>query len=241
MKNNTLFIGATHGNEPIGVRALERLSKSRQDFDWIIGNPKAYELNERSFEGDLNRSAPGDMDSTQFASRRAAEIIEKSQNYKYTIDLHGSAKQVGVFIIITNLTRENIELAVMLDIDRIVYWPAVSPELNGPMSEFFPCGLEIECGPKDDPAVQSELENKIERFLDSHQDSCVVDLEAELAKREVFQVYGSLIDDVDVELNEFQDVTIGDETFCPLLVNSYKERNNVTCYKMQRVTNLLPL
>lgn len=240
MKNDTLFIGATHGNEPIGVRALERLSKSRRDFDWIVGNPKAYNLNERSFEGDLNRSAPGDKNSTQFASRRAAEIIEKSKKYKYTIDLHGSVKNVGVFIIITNLTRKNVELALMLDIDRIVYWPAVSPELTGPMSEFFECGLEIECGPKDDPAVQSELEDKIMRFLDSHKVRNEIDVNAGLTKREVFQVYGSLIDDIDVELNEFQDVVIGNEIFCPLLVNSYKERNGVTCYKMRRVTNLLP-
>jgi len=77
-----LFIAATHGNEPIGVDVLQRLEKTRTNFDWIIGNPKALAQNTRCFEGDLNRSAPGDAASPLYEKRRAKEILDLSKQYE---------------------------------------------------------------------------------------------------------------------------------------------------------------
>jgi len=143
MKNNILFIGGTHGDEPIGVRALESLSRERQDFDWLIGNPIALEAGTRGLTGDLNRSAPGDPTSNIYTERRAAGLVTKSQNYKYTIDLHGATNKTGIFIIICNPKPENFALAKRLNIKRVVYWPNFSPELNGPLCEFFHVVLKL--------------------------------------------------------------------------------------------------
>lgn len=224
---NILFIGATHGDEPIGVRALENIS-SKREINWIIGNPKAYKQGQRFVEADLNRSAPGDASSELYEKRRAAKILEKSDDFEAIIDLHGTVSASGIFIIITNPTIENLDLATRLDVKRIVIWPAITPDLKSPLSEFFPVGLEIECGPKNDPAVQRQLENVIATFLDES-------IESTLAEKEIYQVYGEVRGPVDIPLEEFKEVEINAEKFTPLLINQYQNSYGVTCYKLRRV------
>lgn len=228
-----LFIGATHGNEPIGVRALCSLSTRVPDLEWIIGNPPAYRANTRVFEGDLNRSAPGSFDAPNYASRRAAEILAKAKAYDWVIDLHGSTAYCGIFIIITKMTKVNLRLATRLNIPRIVYWPNVSPELSGPLSEFFPCGLEIECGPKDMPLVEEQLTNLLETFV-KEKDVEIDDEEVlrRLNERELYQVTGSSMTPRD-NLEEFVEATIDGEKKFPLLVNQYADQG-IACYVIEK-------
>jgi len=234
MKKDILFIGATHGDETIGVKVLENLEKNRNDFDWIIGNPKAFELGEREYEGNLNRSAPGQLDSSNYALRRAAEIIKQSKEYRYTIDVHGTPKETDVFAIICNLNPENFRLASMLNVDRIVYWPSFSDELQGPLCEYFPCGLELECGPKDDPETQKKLESIINDFLNNQDVLEKQDWQAELSKRNVYEVYGSLKKPSENGLEDFVETEVEGEQFTPLLAGRYKN-NGIYCYKMRQM------
>lgn len=234
---NLLIIGGTHGNEPIGVEALRELEARVEGFDWIIGNPPAFEAGTREFEGDLNRSAPGDTRSTSFTKRRAAEIIQLSKEYRWTIDLHGTAAATGIFVIVTNAKPENLELALRLRVPRIVIWPSFSAELSGPISEYVPCGLEIECGPKDMPKVRQRLVSILESFL--RRMKADVDESVERIKHATFyEVYGSFTKpEVTDGLEEFVEVTVDGETFFPLLVGRYQERSGITCYKMRRIEN----
>jgi succinylglutamate desuccinylase len=230
MKKKTLIIGGTHGDEPIGIRAIKKLSVGR--FDWLIGNPIALKNNKRFYQKDLNRSAPGDLQSNVYEVRRAAEIIARSKKYQYTIDLHGTKKNTGVFIIITNPKLVNWKLAAMLNIDRIVYWPAISSELSGPLSEYFNCGLEIECGPKNSELVENKLVIVLEDFLKNiNVDS---DWREKLKQKDIFQVYGSVnqMSNPNKEFSEFEKVDYQGEEFYPLLVGSYQE---VACYKMKKI------
>ncbi|MFA4954810.1 MAG: succinylglutamate desuccinylase/aspartoacylase family protein [Patescibacteria group bacterium] len=233
-----LFIGGTHGDEPIGVEALRELESRSRVFDWIIGNPPALQAGKREFEGNLNRSAPGDIRSTKFAARRAAEIIRLAQDYRWTIDLHGTSAATGIFVIVTNPKRKNIELALRLRIPRIVIWPSFSAELSGPLSEYVPCGVEIECGPKDMPKVREKLVASLEDFLrriNTDPEECA-EKRVELAT--FYEVYGSLTKAELVDkLDEFTETTVDDETFFPLLVGQYQGMNGITCYKMRRIEN----
>jgi hypothetical protein len=227
--NNILMVGGTHGDEPIGVKALEAIESRRDDFDWIVGNPRALAENKRFTQEDLNRSAPGDLRSKIYEERRAAELIRLSQKYRYTVDLHGTSKDTGIFLIVTNPTRANLRLARMLDVERVVIWPAITPDLQSPVSEFYPCGLEIECGPKDSPEVQVQLEQIIEKFLDR-------DLsEGGRGDQTFYEVYGELKGDPGVNLEEFVEVVVDGETFTPLLVGTYQDAYGVACYKLKRV------
>ncbi len=228
-----LFIGATHGDEPIGIEVLRSLEKKFDNFDWIIGNPKALKQKSRKYTADLNRSAPGNDKSNQYEQKRAAEIIQLSKNYQYTIDIHGSTKQVGIFTIITNPKPINLKLAGMLPIKNIVFWPAFSPELKGPLSEFFSCGLEIECGPKENLEIKKSLEKKMEKFLINLKKLEKIPINKLLKKKNIYEVYDSLKVKSNEKLKEFKKVTINNETFYPLLIGSYKK--NITCYKMKRL------
>jgi len=232
-KPKILMIGATHGDEPIGVRTLCDLAGRTDGFDWTIGNPPAFRLGSREFQGNLNRSAPGDARSSQYAERRAAEILASAENYDWCIDLHGTSAYTGIFVIITNLTRDNLRLAARLDISRIVYWPSISPELKGPLSERFPCGLEIECGPKSMPLVEARLTDILERFVRDKTET--MDDEETLrilGGRELYEVDGVLKGPIE-GLEDF--VTIADGTDrVPLLVGQYADQG-ITCYMMHRV------
>ena len=234
-KNNTLFIGGTHGDEPIGVEVLRRLEQTRTDFDWIIGNPKALAQNTRCFEGDLNRSAPGNASSPMYEERRAKEILDLSLQYDITIDIHGASNATGIFIIITNPTEKNIALAAALPIENIVIWPSISPELAGPLSEYFPCGLEIECGDKNDTNIHDELYNILNNFLNT--DNSFSEWKKEIENKKIYLVYDVLKNEKDIDTKnwkEFSEVTCNNETFFPLLINTYKNINDVLCYKMKR-------
>ncbi len=228
-----LLIGATHGDEPIGVRALDDLARTESGFDRVIGNPPAFARKERGFEGDLNRSAPGNPASPRYAERRAAELLDLARGYDWCVDLHGTTAACGVFVILTRLTVDNLRLAARLDIPRIVYWPAISSSLAGPLSEYFPCGLEIECGPKDMPLVQRRLTDVLRRFVRERQivwpDAY---LRARLMERELYEVVGS-VRDPRPDFEDFSPADIGGETLSPLLVGQY---DDVACYAMRRRT-----
>ena len=237
----TLFIGATHGDEPIGVAALRRLdASSTVGYDWIVGNERAFIRGTRYTEQDLNRSAPGDPVSDIYEARRAAEVLALAKTYDYTIDIHGTIEPTGIFIIITNPRPENWQLAASLPIDRIVYWPSITPELAGPLSEYVPCGLEIECGVKSDPAILDELVDILKQGIPTLSKG-LIDLPRAtevLKKREIYEVTGSLPADENDDriLREFQPIVIGDKTVYPLLVGTYRESYGLDCFIMEKRT-----
>ncbi len=233
--NQTLFIAATHGDEPIGVRALEALEKKQEDFDWIIGNPRALKQEQRFTEADLNRSAPGLFTGATYESRRAAELLSLTKKYDAVIDLHGTTQDCGIFVIVTNPTDENLRLASMLDIERIVIWPAITPDLSGPLSEFFPVGLEIECGRKDAPETQKQLEKILTSFLENKEALEKQDWKKALRYKRVYEVYGELRKDPGFKLKEFQEVLLDGETFTPLLISVYNNMYGVVCYKLKKI------
>lgn len=238
MKNEILFIGGTHGDEPIGVEILKGLEQERQDFDWIIGNPKALEKGEREFEGDLNRSGPGDPKAKNYASRRAAEIIEQTQNYRYVVDVHGSIKDMGIFIIITNPTEENLKLASLLNINRIAIWPSVSSEQSDALSEYYPCGIEIECGEKNNPVIKQQIHEALVDFLDSREEREQVGWETRLQQKQLFIMSGPLKRSEcpnPEQLREFKETKVNGEKFHPIFIGAY-DYDDILCYKLKPIS-----
>lgn len=237
MKNNTniLFIGATHGNETIGVDVLTEIETTRRDFDWIIGNEQAYAKKTREYTADLNRTAPGDPAADIYEKKRSAEIIALSKDYTYTIDIHGTDNDMDTFLIICNSKLENLALAGLIDIPRIVIWPAISEELKHPNSEFFSCGLEIECGNQDLPETRAALKRTLAQFLDTYTEQQGQPMQDALAKKELYEVYDVVrtIERIDPSsLKEFMLVE-HEEPWYPLFIDAY---NDIVCYKMRRIS-----
>ncbi len=228
-----LIIVATHGDETFSLPIVNKIKKRfRNKFDFIIGNPNALKENKRFIDVDLNRVAPGKEKSPLYEEKRAKEIIEKSENYSFIIDIHGTISSSGIFTIVTNPTPKNMFLAYSLPIKKIVIWGSKNNSRDtGPLSRFVNCGVGIECGPKNSINIQKKFEAILNTFLS--QKNKIPDNDKEL-----YQVFGSVkkeeLKNTKIKLKDFKKVSLNDQPFFPLLVNQYRS-DGIVCYKLREV------
>lgn len=236
-----LFVAALHGDEGFAVDVLRKLEGDPAfagQADWMIGNPKAHEQNERYLDGDLNRIAPGDKDGNLYEERRAAELVELSGNYRALIDIHGTDARSGIFVLIPNPTLENLLLAASLPVRNVVIWNSKKSLIRGPFVQYARCpAVEIECGPKHDPETSRDLEKLIREIVARPAPDLAALLE-NLGRQEHYEVYGKR-EGVDTDsLREFEETTVDGETFYPLLINSY-DRGSVRTMRKLDLPKLL--
>jgi len=222
MMSETLFFTAVHGNEGFSISIIERLAK-QFDFEWLVANPEALAQNRRFIDIDLNRSGPGNSNSKLLEECLAFRLIQKGREYQRVIDIHGTTANTGVFIIIGDPNWQNIELAKKFDVANVVLWPGLLP--TGPLCQFIPNSLEIECGPKDSPDTSQELTRVLTEFFNKQPPTVT---------QRYFIVTGKLIGVNPTGLKDFQEITIGNNTFYPLLAGQYAE---ISCYMMQKLNN----
>ncbi len=228
-----LFIAGTHGNEGIGVEALQDVEatydKATFNYDWIVGNPKALVAKVRFTDTDLNRSAPGNPTSSSYEERRAAEIVALSKDFDAVIDVHGTVANCGLVTIIPNPTADNLALAKAIPLTRNVVWYSMESKVSGPLTQHTRCpALEIECGPQEDPAIKDLLKDVLGKIL-------LANIGRGFkpdVKQEYYEVYGSELGAWNADYQDFQPVTLGAELFYPFLSSQY---DGITCYKMRQV------
>ena len=225
-KKDVLFLGATHGDEKVGIKSLERLEESNK-FDWLLVNEAAYKEGKRFLEIDMNRSARGNIDSDKHEERRVAEILRKFDSYNYVVDIHGTVANAGLFIILTKLSFDDLLLALQFDIPNIVIWLPKEKKSTGPLVEFAQPGIEIECGPKDSEAVTAEVTEKMKSFLNNYNKPITKD---NLKGKSIFWVDGKIEKSL-VPLKDFELTEVDGEEFYPLLVGEY----GISCYKMKKI------
>lgn len=210
-----LFVGATHGDESIGPAVLRQLQERSPELRWVIGNEYAYRQGTRRFEGDLNRSAPGAFGGKTYEQRRAAELIALSQRYDAYVDVHGTDEETGLFLIVTNPSVENLQLARRFPVERVVILPAITPDLQGPVSEYVPCGLEIECGSQGTQATREQLRRVLECVWSEREQE--VDYGNQQTLYELYAIYRGDTSG----MREFVEAERAGERFTPLFIDSY--------------------
>jgi hypothetical protein len=225
---NILCLVGTHGNEIIGLKAFKELKDKTKNLDFFMANPKAVDKKRRFIDEDLNRVAPGKKNSRKFEVRRAFELTQLFQKYKYIIDIHGTNAATGIFTIITKPRPENFLLAGCLPNKNIVVWSSQKNNIQGSLTAFASCGVEIECGPQVSSRVQEDLLAVLKKINEAGIDL----LKSDLKSKNLFMVYGRLDKKTKMKLKEFKKVKIKGEEFYPLLVNCY---NNTVCYKMKKI------
>jgi len=238
----TLFIAATHGDEPIGVALLDELSKKTGDqisYESLIANPVALEQDKRYTETDLNRVAPGDIKSSIYEIKRAAEIIGQFEKYKYVIDIHQTKVNDRIIIIIPKLTRESLALALAFDINEIIIWPsAKKKESSKPLVYFAPYGIEIECGTKNSfKKTLQALERITVNFLRNGHlniEKNFASLQTEMERKNFYLVYNRISKNEvkGINLQDFEEVNTGKEKFTPLLFGAHQ---GLIGYKMKKL------
>lgn len=232
-----LILTCVHGNEDFAnapVRALQEQYGDR--FDWVIGNPNALEQRVRYTDIDINRIAPGSPDDPLYEARRAAELLRIASGYPYVIDIHGTTADCGVFSLIPGapLTMQRLALATALPIENVVIWAdeAERQSGNGPLSPLMPCGIAVECGPKNVPEIAEQLLEALRSVVRDGIGGCL----RRQSPKKLFRVYGSLkktdLPDGTPPLRDFEQARVGDEKFFPLLSGQYE---NTACYKMEEV------
>lgn len=234
-KKDILFVAATHGDETIGAKSLEKLEKTQYapSFDWIIGNLKSFKTGRRYINIDLNRVFPGSAKSKKYEEKRANEIINLTKKYKFIIDLHGTNNNTGIFIIITNPKLQNLVLGSMFEIPKIVIWPSTNTRKTGSLTRFIPCGFEIECGSMDNETSRRNLQKIIESFLEKYESRKLQNMLVNFGNKEIYLVYGKLEKyNSKKKLRNFEEINILGEKFYPLLIDQYKK---IKCYKMRKI------
>jgi len=84
-----LIIGGMHGNEPLGIAVVERLTRQPvQNVTAVIANPQAQRQNTRFTASDLNRSFPGNEES--YEGQRAKELLALCAGFDLVLDFHNT-------------------------------------------------------------------------------------------------------------------------------------------------------
>lgn len=223
--NKQLLISvATHGDERFSIPVVKQLLK-KYNFDWRVNNPEAFDRNVRYVESDMNRIGPGSKKSIVYEERQAFANIEFARKYNQVIDIHGSTSNCGVFLILSDPHWRNVELAKQLDVKNVVLWPSLLS--TGPLTQFIPNSLEIECGPMDDPKISKELKRVLKNFLRGKPRQTV---------QNFYIVTGCLRGDIKKKMRDFEETIYKGEKFTPLLVDQY---SGIKCYVLVKLGDTL--
>ena len=215
-----MIITTTHGDEQFSVPVVESL-KQQFEFEWLTGNPLATQRGVRFIEADLNRVGPGKLKSELYEEVRAYEVIKMASKFDEVIDIHGTISDSGIFSILSDPNWSNIELSKKIDVPRVVLWPSLQP--RGPLTQFIPNSLEIECGPKNAKHTLIELERILSAYLG---------YKKPVGEKEYFIVSGILKCSVSTPLKDFAKEKYKGDSFYPLMVDQYP---GIKCYMLQKL------
>jgi len=158
--NHVVIVGATHGNEPSGVKAMVDLHQALESgklriqkgrISLLIGNPRAYERNVRYVDYDLNRAFDGRQRSAA-EGKRAREIkrfFEDNDDIRAVLDLHSVS--IGDFKILV-YPRQAPGLASLaaglspIPLHFVYHTEHMPGTLIAAASLKNICGLMVECG-----------------------------------------------------------------------------------------------
>jgi len=175
-----LIVSGTHGNEINPIWAVkqfnteENILKHGIEYEYIIGNPIAYEKGCRYIDADLNRSFKEDKNYAKhkncfYEINRANFLVNQfgingSKPCQIAIDLHTTTANMGTSIVLYGRRFKDFCLAALLQnkFGLPIYLHEKDKDQTGFLVEAWPCGLVIEIG----AVAQNFYDPKIiDRFL----------------------------------------------------------------------------
>ena len=139
------IVAAIHGDEPCGVRALERLVAESPDVDrpvkLIVANERALDAGVRYVDADLNRVFPGDPDADEYERRLAAELRRELSECT-TLAIHSTQSYAGPFAIVNSVDAVTRGLVPHFPVDAVV---EADEFTNGRLAEHAHT-VEVEAG-----------------------------------------------------------------------------------------------
>ena len=177
INNKFLIVSGTHGNELNPIMAVDKfrnlnLTGENKKFEFILGNPLAYERGLRYIDIDLNRSfdfKKNPFNKDLYEVQRAEQLLnefgpESPKGCQIVFDLHTTTASMGTSIVMYGRRKKDFYLASILQskFGLPIYLHEKDSQQTGFLVEAWPCGLVIEIG----PVAQNHYDPIIvERFL----------------------------------------------------------------------------
>lgn len=208
------IVGCLHGDEKIGQRTIELMQD--QQFYYFYGNPRAMQQDVRYIDADMNRVFPGKRDGNH-EEQRAAELLQKLQDFDYVIDLHSTRADTENFLIYTKKDEKTRKLLGAVPMKKAVFMEPVFAQGKSLIDHV--CGVSLEFNLNAKPEEVRQIIIKTAENLSK--EKCV--------EHDNYSVYG-VLEKSRGELNNFELVEVGGEKFYPILagVRSYKD---IACLK----------
>jgi predicted deacylase len=141
----TAVVAGVHGDEPCGVRAVERLLADEPDVDrpvkLIVANEAALDQGVRFIDEDLNRAFPGDLDAESHESRLAHELAREVQGCT-VLALHSTQSYAEPIVVIDTVDAIARSIAPLLPADVLI---ETDEHTDGRLIEHAHT-IEVECG-----------------------------------------------------------------------------------------------
>jgi len=140
-------VGAIHGDEPCGARAIERfltegpLGEIRRPVKLIIANERSLAADERFIEADLNRVFPGDPDSDIHEERLAHALLREIDGC-VILGFHATVSFDKPFGTLAHLTESKAEIMRSLPLSHAADFTRVVEGRSVNIPEF----VKVEAG-----------------------------------------------------------------------------------------------
>lgn len=151
---NFAIIGGTHGNEVTGIEVINFLQDKKRSYKHsykcFLANPKAYEIQKRYVDSDLNRAFGVNGASEGYEKQRSAEL--KSQikgNFDCILDLHTTTTNMGLTLILTRNDEITAKLACLIQEQMPEVKLITTEEVNEEApytTAMCPSGIIVEVG-----------------------------------------------------------------------------------------------
>ncbi|MDY7082752.1 MAG: succinylglutamate desuccinylase/aspartoacylase family protein, partial [Halobacteria archaeon] len=163
-----VVVGGIHGDEPSGVRGIERVLESidtgklelKKGVKFVKANPPALEASKRYLDVDMNRVFPGDAESDKLEEQLAARICAETGD-RTALALHSTKSHPEPFALVSRAQRNVLKVASKMPVKQVVDETGIS---KGSFTYCSPV-VSIESGCQGTAAATDNAERMIEAFL----------------------------------------------------------------------------
>lgn len=231
-------LAGVHGDEPCGVRAVERLLEERptvqRPVKLVVANENALERRVRFVDEDLNRVFPGDPDAETHERRLAHRLVEELEGC-LTFSMHSTQSYADPFAIVDGVDETAARLCPQLPVTAMVETENFAE--GRLMTEIDT--IEVECGQQGSESAAQNANRLMRAFL-----TAVGVLPGDTVSRDlpVFRLTDVVpkepADTYEVFVENFTEVEAGapfaaadgneqvaDESFYPVLMSPYGYRD----------------
>lgn len=154
----------THGNEKVGVRvlkALEDVSVKKGTLIMNVANKKAFSLNKRFIDADLNRVFPGKPDGNH-EERLACELMPLIKAADIVIDIHSTESGTHSSLIVMKLDESTLDALYFVNPKRVLVMSATK---NSALISSAKVGIGFEYGKDEDETMYRKILEGIMNIL----------------------------------------------------------------------------